>query len=153
MEQKPRLRGGDLDRKAVELFEDDDALDRVVGAIRLERGIGYLAALDRLHSALEYAPGCTVRQLLELDQAPDDVELQVAILDRVRLGESYEVARRFVLASAGLNQRVRDRLKQLGRPESEYPRTLEEILAEDRDADMGVIRGPLFPVSDPGRQA
>ena len=37
-------------------------------------------------------------------------------------------------AENDLNQRVRDRMRELGRPESDYPRTLEEIIAEDPDA-------------------
>ena len=100
----------------------------------------------------------------------DEPELQLQIIDRKReLGESYEDARRHVLEAAHaaapspgdtpagpydpgsrrLDQRVRERLRLLDRPEGDYQRTLEEIFTEDRDADMGLSRrGPLFPVSD-----
>jgi hypothetical protein len=47
---------------------------------------------------------------------------------------------------------VRERLTLLGRPESDYQRALEEIFVEDRDADMGIVWGPLYPVSDRTRK-
>ena len=100
-----------------------------------------------------------------------DPDLQLQIIDRMRtLDESYEDARLHVLEAAPsatptppdelaesrtrqLDQRVRERLTQLGRPDSDYQRTLEEIFAEDRDADMGVIRrGPPFPASERTRK-
>ncbi len=49
-----------------------------------------------------------------------------------------------------MSERVSARQAQLRRPDSDYPRTLQEIMAEDRDAALGITgRGPLFPASDP----
>ncbi len=120
-----------------------------------------------------------------------DLQMRIIMERRRELDEPYDVAREKVLAEAhdvgapltldddpdsarfvsrpgaaqapadttptdvepgwrSMGERVSARLVQLGRPESDYQRTLEELIVEDRDAAGGVIRGPLYPVTDPG---
>ena len=68
-----------LDRAPGELFNHNKLLDQTVKAISLEKGIGYVEALEKLHGGLEMYPR-TVRELFQnagvhTDEVAEDVRL------------------------------------------------------------------------------